>query len=146
MELTPQLIDRFRDALQRESLRLTPQRLAVLEDVLETEAHRECDDIHLSLKKKGLQVSRATIYRTLDIMYKTGFVRRMDIGDGRIRYENKLPKPHHDHIICVQCGRIIEFVDEEIERRQVDISRKHDFVLIHHIHQLFGTCSQCQEK
>lgn len=146
MEITDQHIDQFKHALKDEDLRLTSQRLAVLEDILASDDHRECDDIYLSLKDKGLSVSRATIYRTLDILVGAGFVRKMDIGDGRFRYENKLAQPHHDHMICIKCGKILEFVDQEIEARQISLSKQHNFKLVRHIHQLFGFCESCQSK
>ena len=144
MELTAQTIDRFKEALKDEDLRLTSQRLAILEDIFDGEGHRECDDIFLSLKRKRLSVSRATIYRTLDILENVGFVRKMNIGDGRFRYENKLAQPHHDHMICLECGKILEFVDQEIEARQVHLTKQHHFKLLRHIHQLFGICEDCQ--
>lgn len=146
MEVTAQHIDRFKEALKDEDLRLTSQRLAILEDILGSDKHRECDDIFLSLKRKRMSVSRATIYRTLDILENVGFVRKMDIGDGRFRYENKLAQPHHDHMICLECGKILEFVDYEIEALQVHLSKQHHFKLIRHIHQLFGICEDCQPE
>ena len=139
-------IEHFKDTLQREGLRLTSQRIAILEDILASEEHRECDDILFSLRSNQISVSRATVYRTLEILEKGGFVRKMNIGDGRFRYENKLPKPHHDHMICLECGRIIEFVDDEIERRQDLMCAERGFKLIRHIHQLFGICRNCQER
>ncbi len=146
MEVTTEHLNRFKLALRAESLRLTSQRLAVMEDILASEGHRECDDIFLSLRERGIPVSRATIYRTLDVLEQVGFVRKMDIGDGRFRYENKLAQSHHDHLICLECGRIIEFVDRGIDRRQENLSREHDFQLIRHIHLLFGICRECQMK
>ncbi len=146
MEVAGEHINRFKQALKQESLRLTSQRLAVLEDILASDDHRECDDIFLSLRDKGIPVSRATIYRTLDMLEKVGFVRKMDIGEGRFRYENKLAQSHHDHLICLECGRIVEFADHEIERRQQRISRERGFELLRHSHQLFGFCSDCREQ
>ncbi len=146
MEVAPKHIDRFKQALRAESLRLTSRRTAVLEDILASDDHRECDDIFLSLRDKGIPVSRATIYRTLDMLEKVGFVRKMDIGEGRFRYENKLAQCHHDHLICLECGRIVEFADHEIERRQERLSKEYDFRLIRHVHQLFGICQACQTK
>ncbi len=146
MQVAAEHINRFKQALRAESLRLTSQRLAIMEDILASEGHRECDDIFLSLRERGIPVSRATIYRTLDILEKVGFVRKMDIGEGRFRYENKLAQSHHDHLICLECGRIIEFVDRGIEHQQERLSKKHDFLLIRHVHQLFGICRECRTK
>lgn len=144
MKINNSNIKHFKDALQQEGLRLTSQRLAIMKDILASEAHRQCDDILYSLRRKHISVSRATVYRTLDILEKGGFVRKMNVGDGRFRYENKLPKPHHDHMICLECDRIIEFVDHEIEARQVHLAKQHHFKLVKHSHQLFGICEDCQ--
>ncbi|UCH63437.1 MAG: transcriptional repressor [Fidelibacterota bacterium] len=146
MEVATEHLKRLKLALRSESLRLTPQRLAVMEDILASEGHRECDDIFLSLRGRGIPVSRATIYRTLDVLEQVGFVRKLNIGDGRFRYENKLAQSHHDHLICLECGRIIEFVDRGIERQQENLSREHHFHLIRHIHLLFGICRECRQN
>jgi len=128
---------RFSDALQNEKLKLTSQRLAIFDEVIYGEKHRECEEICASLKRKKNNVSRATVYRTLDILIKYDFVRKMDIGDGRIRYESKIGHPHHDHMICVETGKIIEFVSDEIELIQDKIAEEKGYKIIKHIHQLF---------
>tara|TARA_B100000029_G_scaffold502369_1_gene577515 strand:- start:1458 stop:1889 length:432 start_codon:yes stop_codon:yes gene_type:complete len=127
----------FEEALQKEGLKLTTQRLAIFDEVVYGEKHRECEEICNALKKKKHNVSRATVYRTLDILIEYEFVRKMDIGDGRIRYESKIGHPHHDHMICVETGKIIEFVSDEIESIQDEIAKKHGYKIIKHIHQLF---------
>ena len=128
---------KFIDALKEEQLKFTNQRFAIFEDVMYGKKHRECEEILESLNKKDVNVSRATVYRTLDILVKYNLARKMDIGDGRIRYESKLDDPHHDHMICVQSGKIIEFVSDEIELLQEKIAKKHGYKIIKHIHQLF---------
>ena len=127
----------FEAALQKEKLKLTSQRLAIFDDIIYGEKHRECEEICSSLKEKNHNVSRATVYRTLDILIKYDFIRKMDIGDGRIRYESKIGHPHHDHMICVETGDIIEFVSDDIENIQEEIAKKHGYKIIKHIHQLF---------
>ena len=127
----------FSEALQNEKLKLTSQRLAIFDEVIYGEKHRECEEICVSLKRKNHNVSRATVYRTLDILIEYDFVRKMDIGDGRIRYESKIGHPHHDHMICVETGKIIEFVSDEIELIQDKIAEKKGYKIIKHIHQLF---------
>ena len=128
---------KFSKALQAEKLKLTSQRLAIFDEVIYGEKHRECEEICNSLKQKKNNVSRATVYRTLDILIKYDFVRKMDIGDGRIRYESKIGHPHHDHMICVETGEIIEFISDEIEEIQEKIAKKNGYKIIKHIHQLF---------
>ena len=128
---------KFSEALQNEKLKLTSQRLVIFDEVIYGEKHRECEEICSSLKKKNNNVSRSTVYRTLDILIKYDFVRKMDIGDGRIRYESKIGHPHHDHMICVETGKIIEFVSDEIELIQDKIAEEKGYKIIKHIHQLF---------
>jgi Fur family ferric uptake transcriptional regulator len=71
-------------------------------------------------------------------------VRKMDIGDGRARYESKVDSLHHDHLICTSCCKIVEFLDHDIENIQDEIARRYHFKLQRHIHQLFGLCKKCR--
>ena len=137
MSKKDQYKEKFIEALKQENLKFTNQRLAIFEDILYGKKHRECEEILQSLSKKDVNVSRATVYRTLDILVKYELIRKMDIGDGRIRYEGKIDDPHHDHMICVETGKIIEFVSDEIEMIQDKIAEEHGYEIIKHIHQLF---------
>ena len=134
----------FRDILRREGLKYTPQRVAVLKEVLKDQGHRECEDFYMALRQQGNHVSRATVYRTMDILVKNGYARKMDIGDGRARYERKIGSPHHDHLVCSLCGVIVEFVDHNVEDLQIKIAKRYHFKLQRHIHQLFGICRKCR--
>ena len=138
------LLNRFKEALKKEGLKYTPQRTAVLEEIIKDKGHRESEEIYLALKKSGQHVSRATIYRTMDILVNNGFARKMNLGDGRARYESKVNSPHHDHLVCMDCGLIVEFMDQQIEDLQDKIAIQYDFQLKRHIHQLFGLCKKCQ--
>ena len=139
-----QLLSQFRDILRRDGLKFTPQRIAVLEEIIKDRGHRDCEDIYLSLKEMGNHVSRATVYRTLDILVKNGFARKMDLGDGRARFESKVESPHHDHLICTSCGNIIEFLDQDVEDLQEKIAKRYHYKLQRHVHQLFGICKTCR--
>jgi len=138
------LLNRFKEALKKEGLKYTPQRTAVLEEIIKDKGHRESEEIYLALKKSGQHVSRATIYRTMDILVNNGFARKMNLGDGRARYESKVNSPHHDHLVCMDCGLIVEFMDQQIEDLQDKIAIQYNFQLKRHIHQLFGLCKKCQ--
>ena len=138
------LLSQFKNVLRRAGLKYTPQRVAVLEEIVKDQGHRECEDIYLALKQKGSHVSRATVYRTMDILVKNDFARKMEIGDGRARYESKVDSPHHDHLICSSCGAIVEFLNQEIEDLQQKIANHYHFKLQRHIHQLFGICKKCR--
>ena len=142
--LSKKIYDSYKTMLSNEGLKFTPQRLEILEEIVLGEGHRECEEIYLSMKKKGKSVSRATVYRTIDLLVKNNLVRKLELGDGRARYESKLNSSHHDHLICIDCGDIVEFVDDEIENKQEEIALNNGFVLKKHIHQLFGLCKKCQ--
>ena len=80
----------------------------------------------------------------MDILVQNNFVTKQNFGDGRARYERKIDSLHHEHLICVACGKIIEFVDLNIEKLQEEIAIKYHFSLQRHIHQLFGICKECR--
>ena len=131
------LKNEFKELLSKEGLKMTSARLAVLDDILSNNGHRECEEIFNTLIKKEIKISRATTYRTLDVLVKYDYIRKLDIGDGKIRYEKKLGNPHHDHMICIDTGDIIEFHNEEIETLQDKIAKNHGYEIIRHVHQLF---------
>ena len=132
------------NALKKEGLRHTIQRQAVWDEIKSNDDHRDAEQIYSALRKNNLNVSRATVYRTIDVLYKNNLIRKIELGDSPSKYENKVNSDHHDHIICVQCGRIDEFVDDKIESLQDKIIDKLGFKMIRHIHQLFVLCKDCQ--
>ena len=134
----------LKKALRKEGLRYTQQRQLIWDELCSSEEHRDAEEIYLSLREDGVNASRATVYRTIDVLVKNRLVRKLELGDGKARYENKMDASHHDHLICVQCGRIEEFMDAKIEKIQDDIVEKFGFKMIRHIHQLFVLCDECQ--
>ena len=124
-------------ALKKEGLRFTEQRKSIWDEITSSDDHREAEDIFLSLRKKNINVSRATVYRTIDVLVKNNLVRKLDIGDAPSKYENKIDSHHHDHMICLETGDIIEFYNEELENLQDEIAKKHGYKVIRHVHQLF---------
>ena len=138
------ILDKYKIMLRNEGLKITPQRIVVLEEIIKDKGHRESEDIYLAIKNSKTSVSRATVYRTLNILVQNQFVRKLNLGDGRERYESKINSLHHDHLICVMCRKIIEFVDSDIEMLQEKIANKYQFSLKRHVHQLFGICKECR--
>jgi len=138
--------DTLKKVLKKEGLRYTLQRQAIWDELYASDEHRDAEEIYLALYNSGLKVSRATVYRTIDVLVNNNLVRKLDLGDGRARYENKMDTAHHDHLICVQCGKIEEFMDNVIENRQEVIVENFGYRLIRHIHQLFVICDECGSK
>jgi len=134
----------LKNSLQNEGLRYTSQRQIVWDEICKTDDHRDAEEIYFTIIQGGQKVSRATVYRTIDVLVKNNLVRKLELGDGRTRYENKLDSSHHDHIICIQCGKINEFMDEDIEKLQDEIAKKYQYKIVRHIHQIFGLCKDCK--
>ena len=119
-------------------MRYTSQRQAVWDEIKNSKEHRDAEEIYLHLNnRKKIKVSRATVYRTIDVLVKNKLVRKMDLGDGKALYEPKINEDHHDHIICVETGKITEFYNEELELLQEKIVSEHGYKLVRHVHQLF---------
>ena len=134
--------DQLKNILKREGLRYTKQRQQVWDEIRRSSEHRDAEQIYIQINKKSrkkqdLKVSRATVYRTIDVLVKNNLVRKMELGDGRALYEHKIDDGHHDHIICVETGEIIEFYDEDLESLQENIVKEHGYELVRHVHQLF---------
>ena len=127
----------LKSVLKKERLRLTDQRIAIWNQVQNSKKHMDVEEIFSLLKIKNKNVSRATIYRTLDVLVKNRLIRKMDVGDGYSLYEPRLDNDHHDHMICEDTGDIIEFFSEELELLQEKIAREHGYTVIRHTHQLF---------
>ena len=124
-------------ALKKEGLRYTNQRQAVWDEIKSNDDHRDAEQIYNALRNNNLNVSRATVYRTIDVLVKNRLVRKMDVGDGRSLYEPRLDDEHHDHMICLDTGDIIEFYNEELEDLQDQIAKKYGYKVVRHVHQLF---------
>ena len=137
MRIKSKYIENFRNALKKEGLKFTNQRFVVFETLLTNKGHFDCEDIIKIINTSEKKVSRATIYRTLDILVKYNFARKLILDDGIARYENKLYTGHHDHMIDIETIEIIEFYSEVLEKTQEDIAKKHGYEIVKHIHQLF---------
>lgn len=131
-------IDILKKVLKREGLRYTQQRQIIWDEIRNSSKHRDAEEIYLIIKKKNkIKVSRATVYRTIDVLVKNNLVRKMELGDGRALYEHKFEEEHHDHMICVETGKITEFYNEKLEELQEEIVKDQGYELVRHVHQLF---------
>lgn len=138
---------RFEQHLRSKSLKFTTQRDRIFELAFKTHQHFTADTLHAWLKDEGgAPVSRATVYRTLHLLEEGGFVESLDTGRGELVYEHVLGHAHHDHLVCLDCGKIEEFQNEEIERLQEEAAASRGFTLIHHTLRLEGYCRVCARK
>ena len=137
---------RFEAFLRGRHLKLTEERRALLDAVLGWEHHFDADELHMGLKAKGQDISRATVYRTLDLLIQSGLVRKQSFGDQHAHYEAVRHNEHHDHLICLSCNKITEFFRPDLEALQDAICEEHGFRPLHHSLQIFGLCSACKDK
>ena len=138
---------RYEEFLKERNLKLTAQRARIFDRAFATHEHFSAETLYRWMREEeGSPVSRATVYRTLTLLVEGGFLESLDVGSGETVYEHVLGHRHHDHIVCVECGRIEEFLDEEIERLQEEAARKKGFQLLHHDLRLFGLCSACSRQ
>lgn len=133
--------------------RLTIPRGAILDVLSKTHKHLSAEDIYIAVHKLYPSVGLTTVYRTLELLVQMGLVFKFDFGDGRARYElSEGPKGarHHHHLVCTNCGRVIDytdFIDEEVELlNQIEkgLSKKYNFEITNHVIQFYGLCEQCK--
>ena len=135
----------FEKFLKRANYRITPERFEVLKVVMKTGGHFGVDQLYLKLKSTGSKVSRATVYNTLDLLLRCGLISKYRFGENHSRFEKAFGRPHHDHLICLECGEIIEFVSDRLAKLQVEICKKKNFKVQSSTLQIFGLCSKCQK-
>lgn len=137
----------FEKFLRQRSLKLTSQRARIFDRAFATHEHFSADAMYAWLSKEpGARVSRATVYRTLGLLLEGEFMKSLDAGRGELVYEHVLGHVHHDHMVCLGCGRIEEFHDQRIENLQLEAARKKGFELVKHDHRLIGYCRACASK
>ena len=138
------MLQEFEKLLQKKGLKFTHERKTIFEEVSRLKEHFDADSLYERFKKKGLRISRDTVYRTIPFLLESHVIQK-SVGEGhRDFFERTSGKGHHDHILCVRCGKIIEFKCEEIEELQDKICDKYGFKLTFHDHRLFGYCKDCQ--
>jgi Fur family transcriptional regulator, ferric uptake regulator len=118
-------------------LRITEQRRVIARVLSEAEDHPDVEELHARSSSIDPGISIATVYRTVRLFEEAGILDRHDFGDGRSRYE-AAPETHHDHLIDVETGKVIEFVDDELEQLQKRIAEKLGFRLVDHRMELYG--------
>lgn len=134
---------KFIEYLVSLGLKLTWQRRLVLEEVFRRHGHFEADDIVLGLRQRGTRVSRASVYRTLPLLTASGLLREVHSGEKHSHYEHIFGHNHHDHLICIKCGRIVEVEDSELEEIQERLCSELGFKPISHKLEITGLCREC---
>lgn len=131
------------ESLRKSGFRWTSQRALIVGEALATHDHFTAEELLDLCRKHDPKVSRATVYRTLAVLEEAGFVEGLETGDGGRRFEHVLGHEHHDHMVCLSCEKILEFRDDELERRQELAAQRAGFRIKRHSLRLYGTCKEC---
>ena len=138
---------KFEEYLREQDLKMTEQRRRILQCVFETHEHFSADTLHAWLRaEQDSKVSRATVYRTLDLLEQGGFIQSLNTGGSELVYEHVLGHKHHDHMICLECGAIEEFHVDQIEALQEEVARRRGFTIKSRVHRLMGLCRSCDKS
>ncbi len=134
----------FQDHLRRLGLKWTSQRDDIAKVFFAAKRHISVDELYREVKKVNPRIGYATVYRTMKLLKECGLASESHFLNGEARYESTEGQ-HHDHLICVQCGSIVEFEEERIERLQAEVARKAGFLFTGHRMELYGVCAACQK-
>jgi Fur family ferric uptake transcriptional regulator len=143
MSLEPER-ERFLKFIRAQGLRVTAERLALFEEIYSQHGHIDAEELLAAMKRDGHKISRATVYRNLELLVECGLVRKHRLGRNRYLYEHEHSGQRHDHLVCRECGRVVEFVSPGIQALQQEICRAHGFVPTLHSLQILGLCRRCE--
>ena len=135
-------LDVFETFLRKKGLKMTEQRRTMVRAALGHEGHFTAEDMHARLRDGGEGVSLATVYRALGLLEESGILEGHDFEDGQRRYEKGITREHHDHVICRDCGAVVEFQNPSIEALQEQVLAEHDFKMVHHSLTIFAACQR----
>lgn len=136
----------FREYLRERGQKYTTERQTLLSAILDTQGHFEPDDLLVTLRQKGTQVAKATIYRTFPLLVDCGILRKVYLGESRGYYEHSLGPTPHDHMICRDCGKVAEFDSSDVLELRERLAQSEGFEAISHRFQILGICPSCSAK
>ena len=139
------IINELKTIIKQKGMKYTEQRAIILQILVNLDDHLNAEDIHSIIQKEhpDQNIGIATIYRTLNFLEEVNLISSISFGSDGKKYEGNL-KEHHDHLICTSCGMIVEFLDDDIEKKQKVIAKKNEFTITDHSMQIYGLCKNCQ--
>ena len=139
-------VEDFLAFMKHKGMNTTMQRRIIAETFFKLPGHHSLEEFYQIISKKDPSIGQTTVYRTLKLLCEAGFATEIHFSDDITRYEVANPTSHHDHLICLRCGKIVEIYDQRIEKWQKEIAKKNGFTLTGHVHNLYGTCDACRLK
>jgi Fur family ferric uptake transcriptional regulator len=136
----------FKTRISEEGLKATKQREEILNIFLNSSGHKSLAQIYAQVAKTNPKIGYVTVYRTLKLLTRLGLATRRKFEDGETRYEPASEGTHHDHLICLDCGKIIEFEDQTLETLQKGVAQRYRFKISYHLMELYGRCEECARR
>lgn len=142
---TEELIEKLKQVIKEKGLKYTKQREIIFETLINSDKHLNAEELYALVSKLHPEenIGIATVYRALAFLEESSLISSISLNKDGKKFE-PISRDHHDHIICTKCNKIVEFLDEEIEKRQEAVAKKYDFQLLSHTMYLYGICKDCQ--